>query len=157
MEYESEIKSIETAKKFSIPKLSWQPNRTIVKLTFMQRKTWSCLWNSARTAKRSDLSKRETWERMKRSSRTELERSLLSSLATMRPSLPISFFLLHIDKLGLEANPETCRNNHCCCVFFEIEKVFSKSKKGFCFGKLGEDEDEEEEGFLRRSRAWRSI
>lgn len=83
--------------------------------TFMQRKTWFCLWSSTRTATRSDLSKRETWEEMKRSRRMKLDWSLLSSLTTIRPSLPISFFLLHIERLGLEAEPAMKRNSNCCC------------------------------------------
>lgn len=81
----------------------------------MHRKTWFCLWSSTRTATRSDLSKRETWEEMKRSRRMKLDWSLLSSLTTIRPSLPISFFLLHIERLGLEAEPAMKRNSNCCC------------------------------------------
>ncbi|CAN0905396.1 hypothetical protein LINGRAHAP2_LOCUS23641, partial [Linum grandiflorum] len=49
----------------------------------------------------SDLSRRETWEWMKRSRRKGFDWRRLSSLAAKRPSFPISFFRLHIDKLGL--------------------------------------------------------
>lgn len=73
----------------------------------MERETRSCRWNSARTATRSDLSSRETWDLMNRSNRTGLEWSRLSSLATISPSFPISFFRLHIDRLGLDAEPVT--------------------------------------------------
>ena len=81
----------------------------------MHRKTWFCLWSSTRTATRSDLSKRETWEEMNRSRRMRLDWILLSSLTTINPSLPISFFLLHTERLGLEAEPVMKRNSNCCC------------------------------------------
>jgi len=73
--------------------------------TFIERKTLSCLWNSKRTETRSDLSKRETLDRTNRSKRTGSVWSLFSSLVMMRPSFPSSFFRLHIDRLGLEAEP----------------------------------------------------
>lgn len=77
--------------------------KKIPKLTFMDKKTRFCLWNSARTATRSDLRRRDTWDLMNRSSCIEFPWRRLSSLATIKPSFPISFFLLHIDKLVLES------------------------------------------------------
>lgn len=73
----------------------------------MERKTWSCRWNSARTARRSVRRRRETCRRMNCSSLgppTEARR--LSCWTTKRPSFPISFFRRQIDRLGLEAREE---------------------------------------------------
>lgn len=106
----------------------------------MERETLSCRWNSARTATRSDLSKRETLDRMKRSSRTGSDWSLLSSLAMMRPSFPNSFFRLHIERLGFDAEPVTNRTQLLLMTLAEAEA-----------------EAEEEEEALRSASASRSI
>lgn len=93
----------------------------------MERETLSCRWNSARTATRSDLSKRETLDRMKRSSRTGSDWSLLSSLAMMRPSFPNSFFRLHIERLGFDAEPVTNRTQLLLMTLAEAEEEALRS------------------------------
>lgn len=100
---------VKPEKVFSIPTFPPEPNKQ--RLTFIERNTRSCLWNSARTETRSDRRSRETEDRMNRSNRTGSAWSLLSSLATIKPSLPISFLRLHIDKLGREAERETQLRN----------------------------------------------
>lgn len=105
----------------------------------MERKTLSCLWNSKRTETRSDLSKRETLDRTKRSRRTGSGWSLLSSLVMMRPSLPNSFFRLHIDRLGLEAEPKMDREEGLTTVDVEVEETLrsaSRSIKISIFSRL---------------------
>lgn len=74
-------------------------------LTFMDRETLSWRWSSASTASRSVLRRRETCVLINWSSRGP-DPSRLSWWITNRPSFPISFFLLHIERLGLDEDGE---------------------------------------------------
>lgn len=67
--------------------------------TFIERNTWSWRWNSARTETRSDLRRRETFDWIHRWRRRGFDWRRFNSFATIKPSFPISFFLLHIDIL----------------------------------------------------------